>query len=201
MRELDRIIGVLGTIGLVLLVAGTSKGPDVLGAERVVETMTDFEVAEIEVTEEKEIVYLSADDFAELYKLRPEAREENSSIVELSYNDALLLMKVTAAEAGDDLEGEKWTMRVILNRLEDGNFGSSISEIVSAPGQFEVYSSGRYKTTDIYVSTHLALAEIEEGWDESQGALYFEASSNSDHSWHKENRIFIAEISGQRYYR
>ena len=207
MRELNRCWGLLGTIGLVILIAGTLKEPEVLGDKREGKPEEEtyesiFEQVALPRIKNKETpIYLTDAEFSELYTLRAEEPCESERIVELSYEDALLIMQIAAAEAGDDLDGQEWTMRVILNRLEDGSFGGSIREIVSAPGQFEVYKSGRYLTTDIYTSTHLALAAIEGGWDESQGALYFEASSNSDHSWHKKNREFIAEISGQRYYK
>ena len=46
---------------------------------------------------------------------------------------------------------------------------------------------------------HFALAELESGKDISEGALYFEASSKKN--WHKENRTFLFENYGQRFYK
>lgn len=37
------------------------------------------------------------------------------------------------------------------------------------------------------------------GWDESEGALYFESCENS--SWHSRNLEFLYEVGNHRFYR
>ena len=164
-------------------------------------TTKETEVETKEIIETQELKALTYEDYSRLYTLKQDVRTTNESIVELSQSDAWLLMQIARSEAGTDEEAQMWVMRVILNRLADGNFGDSIYEIISATGQFEVFSNGSYKTADIEPSTHYALAQIEGGWDETQNALYFEASTNTSKSWHSQNRTLITEISGQRYYK
>ena len=42
---------------------------------------------------------------------------------------------------------------------------------------------------------------IEGGWNETNGALYWEANTNSSDSWHKQNLTFIKEVEGNLYYK
>ena len=51
------------------------------------------------------------------------------------------------------------------------------------------------------VKDRIALAMVEQGIDNSQGAIYYEASTNSSQSWHCQNREFLFEAYGQRYYK
>lgn len=151
--------------------------------------------------EETEVSYLTEDDFESLYSCRPEITVTNDRIVELDYEDAQLLMHIARAEAGESLDGQLWTMRTIINRIEDERFPNNIHDITHVKGQFEVVTSGRYKTVKLNENSHLALSLIEQGWDETEGAVWFESSSNSPNSWHAKNLDFIKEVEGQRYYR
>ena len=144
---------------------------------------------------------LTQEELSQLYECEPVITNTNTQIVDLTYEEAQLLLRVARAEAGPTLEGQKWSMRVILNRVQDKNFPDSIGEVVNQPNQFEVVSSGVYRNAEINENSHLALAEIEKGWDETEGSLYWEADSNSDHSWHKKNLVYIKTIEGNRYYK
>lgn len=84
-----------------------------------------------------------------------------------------LLMRLSVAEAGNQgVIGQALIMRVVLNRLEDGRYGDSIEEIIFAEGQF--YDEGMPATPND--NAYIALRLIENGWDESYGALYFSAA-------------------------
>ena len=137
-------------------------------------------------------------DYSLLYSYKEDVR--NDTCLELSVEDATLLMQIARSEGGETLEGQLWVMGVILNRLNNEQFPNTIKEIVSQTGQFEVYTSGGYLKADVNINSHLALAEIEKGNNPTQGALYFEANTNSDNSWHK-SRTFIKEVTGNRYYK
>lgn len=194
---MKRVVGVIGTAALLsAVVLSAPKEVPEIATEVVTEVPT-----EIQIIETKQIDYLTDEELSLLYTCKPDIRKEDPNIVTLSQNDAWLLMQVARAEAGDDLLGELWSMRVIINRLYDERFPDSIKEIVSSTGQFEVYSTGSYKQAEINETTHYALACIEGGWNETDGAVYFESSSNGDDSWHKRNLDFVAEVNGQRYYK
>lgn len=157
-----------------------------------------------EVTPKKEIVetveYLSEEELSKLYSYKQDIRKTDENIIELDIEDAVLLMQIARSEGGDSLEGQLWVMSVVINRLQDGDFGDSIVEIVSADRQFEVYSNRAYLTAELNANSHIALAMLEAGKRPNKEALYFEASSNTSNSWHSQNLSLIKEIEGQRYY-
>lgn len=149
----------------------------------------------------EEVSYLTDENLSELYSYKPEINETSEGIVEIDYEDAQLLMHIARAEAGTSLDGQLWTMRTLINRIESDEFPDEIWDVVSQKGQFEVYANGRYKTVELNENSHLALAMIEGGWDETDGAIWFEASTNSPNSWHATHLTFIKEVEGQRYYK
>lgn len=159
-----------------------------------------------EVQEETKVVYfrtieyLTDEDFAKLFICKQDVLVKDENIVELSQQDAYLLMQVARCEGGAGLAGQLWTMRTILNRLDAG-WADTLWDVLTMDNQFEVVTDGSYKNADLNSESHLALAIIESGWNESQGALYWEANTNSNESWHKKNLQFIAEIEGNLFYK
>lgn len=59
--------------------------------------------------------------------------------------------------------GVAWT---ILNRLDNGNYGDTVLEVVSAPGQFAGYSPNHPVTDELY---ELARDVLIRHWNEQQG--------------------------------
>ena len=90
---------------------------------------------------------------------------------------------------------------VIINRLRSDEFPNTIREVLlqKNPNQFlpEEILVKQVPNAD----SHIALAMVEQGIDNSQGAIYYEASTNSSQSWHCQNREFLFEAYGQRYYK
>lgn len=158
------------------------------------------EVPEIIETETIPVVFTD-DLISLLYTCKKDARKQNPSIIEVNQIDAQLLMKIARAEGGPTLDGQLWSMRTIFNRLSNGSFGNSIWEIVSSDGQFEVFTSGAYINADVNANSHIALAMIESGWDETQGALYWRTEEGSEDSWHQRNLTYIATVEGNIYYK
>lgn len=100
--------------------------------------------------------------------------------------DAYLLAKIAYAEArGEDIEGQALVIRVVLNRVWSDSFPNSISEVIFQDGQFAGIKSDAWMVEELQDDTWAALELVESGWDESQGATYFEAISAPDNSWHK----------------
>ena len=158
------------------------------------------EVPPQQVVETEKIKYLTDYELSLLYTCQDDVRVKDDRIVELSLSDAILLMQVGREEGGDSILGQAWVMKTILNRLKEG-WANTIWEVLTMDNQFAVVTSGKYKNADILPSTHIALAMVESGWDETQGALYWESNSNSPDSWHKKNLTFIAEIEGNLFYK
>ena len=154
------------------------------------------------VIETEVIPVVFTDDLLSLlHTTTQDIRKQNPSIIEVNQIDAQLLMKIARAEGGPTLDGQLWSMRTIFNRLSNGSFGNSIWEIVSADGQFDVFTSGVYINADVNANSHIALAMVEGGWDETQGALYWRTEEGSEDSWHERNLTYIATIEGNVYYK
>ena len=161
------------------------------------------EPQQVEIVETKTIEYLTDFELSKLYTLKKDQRKREA--IDLTQDEADLLLKVGRSEGGDTVLGQAMVMRVLLNRIESDNPDfqgiETIGQVVFQSNQFEVVSTGAYKKADVNVNSHLALALCEQGWDESGGALWFESKSNSDESWHKRNLTFICEIEGNLYYK
>jgi hypothetical protein len=157
---------------------------------------TEITTVEIVETDIKDV--LTEYDYSKLYSYKEQGYSD--TCLTITVDEAALLMKVARSEGGDTKEGQLWIMGVILNRLNDERFPNTIEEVISQKGQFEVYRTGVYKEADVNTNSHLALADLESGINPTQGAVWFEANTNSDHSWHKKKE-FIAEVEGNRFYK
>lgn len=116
--------------------------------------------------------------------------------------EAEMLMKIAMAEAeGESTEGKALVMMVVLNRVWSDSFPGTIEEVIFQKNQFSpVREGGRYYTTEPNEDCAKALEMVLDGWDESQGALYFEAKGNDD-SWHSKNLEFLFQYGGHKFYR
>lgn len=80
-----------------------------------------------------------------------------------------LLVRISQSEAGNQgVTGMALVMRVVLNRVEKN--GTDIKTEIFKPGQFAVkgMASGSWENYE-------ALDMVQNGWDESQGAIFFAA--------------------------
>lgn len=163
----------------------------------------DVEEKKIEVIETQTPIYLTDYELSKLYTLRKEVRHKDK--IDLTQDEAQLLMAIGRSEGGDTLEGQLWTMRVLINRIEsdrsDFQDVNTLGEVAYQKNQFDVITNGSYKWADINEYTHIALGMIEGGWDETDGSLWFESSSNSEDTWHKKKLTLVKEVQGQRYYK
>lgn len=81
--------------------------------------------------------------------------------IEIDYEDAQELMQIAWCEAGNQgIEGQRYVMSVVLNRVESEDFPNTIHEVIHQEGQF---ASDRMANAKITPETHYALAEIEMG--------------------------------------
>lgn len=94
-----------------------------------------------------------------------------------------MLARIAMAEAeSEDTEGKALVILVVLNRVWNDGFPNTIEGVITEKGQFTAYENGRYDSTDPSEDCFDALDLVMSGWDESEGALYFE--SPSDSTWH-----------------
>lgn len=115
--------------------------------------------------------------------------------------DAERLMRIAMAEAeGESTAGKALVMLVVLNRVWSDEFPDTIEEVIFQPGQFSVTTpGGRYYTTEPDEGCREALYLVSTGWDESQGALYFESCKNE--SWQSRNLEYLFQEGNHKFYK
>lgn len=115
--------------------------------------------------------------------------------------DERMLAKIAMAEAeGESVEGKALVILVVLNRVWSDEFPDSIEEVIFQKNQFSpVAEGGRYWTTEPDAGCYEALELVMGGWDESQGAFYFESTGRD--GWHSQNLEFLFDFGGHKFYR
>lgn len=120
-------------------------------------------------------------------------------------DDSAILLQIAMAEAeGESTEGKALVMLVVLNRVWSEGFPDTISDVVfqqyDDTYQFSpVVPGGRYWTTEPNEDCYTALDMVLNGWDKSEGALYFEGCVGD--SWHRENLEYLFTEGGHRFYK
>ena len=124
--------------------------------------------------------------------------------------DSYLLAKIAMAEAeGEGVEGKAMVIMVVLNRVWAEGFPDSIEDaIFDYSEEKDIYQfspvapGGRWWTTEPDEECYEALRIIMvEKWDESEGALYFEATYNGEDTWHSENLEYIKTVGNHNFYK
>lgn len=146
----------------------------------------------------------------------PEVPEETAEPIKAGYhaivasrdwdaNDSYLLAKLAMAEAeGEDTEGKALVVMVVLNRVWSDGFPETIEEVImeehNGVHQFSVtQEDGRWWKVEPDADCYEAVEMVMAGWDESQGALYFE--SRSDSTWHQKNLDFLFQHGRHFFYK
>lgn len=124
--------------------------------------------------------------------------------------DSYLLAKIAMAEAeGEGVEGKAMVIMVVLNRVWAEGFPDSIKDVIFGYNeQKDIYQfspvmpGGRWWTTEPDEECYEALRIIMvKKWDESEGALYFEATYNGEDTWHSENLEYIKTVGNHNFYK
>lgn len=111
-----------------------------------------------------------------------------------------LLLKLAMAERGDTgcTTCMAMVMRTVLNRVESDRFSSTIKGVIYAQNQFTPVMDGSFETTEPDWLCAEALKMVQQGWDESQGALYYEWSVGE--TWHSQNLKLLFTHCDTKFY-
>lgn len=120
----------------------------------------------------------------------------------ISYDDTQLLVRLAMSEAGNqDIQGKALVIAVVLNRVQDSQFPDTINDVIMQENQFTPVSDGTFYEVEpddeCYEALNLVMLQ---GWDESQGALFFEGCSNAD-NWHSRNLEYLFTHGDHRFYK
>ncbi len=115
--------------------------------------------------------------------------------------DVDILMRIAMAEAeGEGAEGMAHVMMVVLNRVWTDEFPRSVGDVVFQEGQFSVVEyGGRYWSVEPDENCREAMQMLTQGWDESEGALYF-CKADSE-NWITQNREYLYTVGNHSFYK
>lgn len=131
------------------------------------------------------------------YNLQFKMKDEQSKIKE---EDEYLLAKIAMAEAeGESIEGKALVMLVVLNRVEDDRFPNTVYDVIYQPYQFSPVTAGTFEYIEPNEECYEALELIKSGWDESDGALYFESCQGNP--WEGTEIAFVFSEGGHEFYK
>lgn len=117
--------------------------------------------------------------------------------------ESYLLAKIAMAEAeGEDTEGKALVILTVLNRVQSKKayFPDSIKEVIFEKGEFTPVTSGRFFRLEPSEDCYKALELVENGWDESNGALYFERTTDKS-TWHSRNLEKLFDHGNHTFYK
>ena len=184
------LIGSIFTFGLLVLVLCCNRSNEKPIKEQQV-------IFKAEKEPKQEIKELTREDFEKLYHLIDDHNKD--TCIELSYEDAQILMKIAVLEDHTDEVSQAYIMTLILNRVNSDDFPGTIREVIEQEGQFLMLDDPRYLKAEPDNNSHLALALVESG-QITTDFLYYEALYIKD-SWASRNREKACEYGGSRFYR
>ena len=128
------------------------------------------------------------------------APAEAEELLYLTDEDRQLLLQIGMAElgSGDCTECIALVMRTVLNRVESDRFPSTVRNVIYAQDQFTPVVDGTFAKAEPNERCFAALDMVLRGWDESQGALYYEWCEGE--SWHSKNLHLLFQHCDTRFY-
>lgn len=138
----------------------------------------------------------------------PVATSQPEDVAGLTFTDeeSQMLMKLAMAEAENQgTTGKALVMNVVHNRVMSSEFPDSIEGVIFEPvtdeyHQFSVIDDGRYDAAVPDEECYEALEMVLNYWDDSNGALYFEAYYNTN-NWHKDNLTKLFQYNDIIFYK
>lgn len=167
-----------------------------------------------EPTEAEEIPSaVTASTEAVVLEIGEDVTEDTDTVDEDSNQNAVqpdeevyLLAKIAMAEAeGESTKGKALVVSVILNRVQSDEFPDTVEAVLTqrtggGGWQFSpMQDGGRWYTTEPDEDSYEAVEMVMNGWDESEGALYFESSA--DPTWHSRNLEYLYTVGAHKFYR
>jgi len=122
-------------------------------------------------------------------------------VVILSEKDQELLLKIAMAERGSTQCKECMALVIctVLNRVESDRFADTVKGVLYSVDQFTPVKNGSFAKAEPDDNCREALEMVIKGWDESQGALFYEWCEGE--SWHSKNLELLCQHCDTRFYR
>lgn len=112
--------------------------------------------------------------------------------------DLYLLARIISAEArGEPYEGQVAVGAVVLNRVRHPSFPNTIAGVIFQPLAFSAVADGQYDEP-IADSAWRAAEDAMNGWDPSNGCLYYYNAEKSTSQWIFTRKVML-EIGQHRF--
>lgn len=156
------------------------------------------------VTEDNVETEIPTEETAEQVVMEETPEALTGSSFSLEDQEYQVLLKIVEAEAGcEDTEGRMLVANVVMNRVRNGNFPNTVTEVVyqrqDGTAQFSPVSDGRIDTVNVSQGTIDAVARVMNGEDISQGALFFR-SVRSRSGWFDQKLSRVLEHGNHIFY-
>ena len=118
----------------------------------------------------------------------------------MSPEDLDMLLRIAVAEVGGDrcVTCAALVMLTVINRVRTKGFANNIYDVLHTPDQFTPVMEGTFDTAEPTPECKRALRMVLDGWDESEGVLFYEACTGS--SWHSKHLTMAFEHCQTRFY-
>lgn len=117
-----------------------------------------------------------------------------------SESDRQLLLRIASCEAGNQgVVGMAYVIKVVLNRVEDPKFPNNIYSVIHAQKQFAAIHSHWWAEGYIAEGAEEALELVCNGWDETEGALFF--CMPCSNSYHRSSLEYIKTYKDHEFYK
>ncbi len=112
----------------------------------------------------------------------------NSSSAPTDTNVELLARVINGEARGEPYEGQVAVGAVVLNRVDHPSFPNSISGVVYQKGAFTAVDDGQINA-QMYASSHRAARDALNGWDPTNGAIYYYNPRTATNQWIRTREI------------
>ena len=156
------------------------------------------------VTEDNVETEIPTEETAEQVVMEETPETLTGNSFSLEDQEYQVLLKIVEAEAGcEDTEGRMLVANVVMNRVRNGYFPNTVTEVVyqrqDGTAQFSPVSDGRIDTVNVSQGTIDAVARVMNGEDISQGALFFR-SVKSRSGWFDQKLSRVLEHGNHIFY-
>ena len=195
-------LGTALVLGGLLLTGVTPTGSCGIGTLTVYAAEDTFSGELVEAIQDEVITEENVETEIPEEETAEEPAAENSfSLEDQEYQ---VLLKIVEAEAGcEDTEGRMLVANVVMNRVRNGYFPNTVTEVVyqtqNGTAQFSPVSDGRINTVNVSQGTIDAVARVMKGEDISQGALFFR-SVRSRSGWFDQKLSRVLEHGNHIFY-
>ena len=156
------------------------------------------------VTEDNVETEIPTEETAEQVVMEETPETLTGNSFSLEDQEYQVLLKIVEAEAGcEDTEGRMLVANVVMNRVRNGYFPNTVTEVVyqrqDGTAQFSPVSDGRIDTVNVSQGTIDAVARVMNGEDISQGALFFR-SVRSRSGWFDQKLSRVLDHGNHIFY-